>query len=228
MQLHIILVSPARPENVGAAARAMKTMGFASLRIVDSQAHLQPEAGWVAHASNEILHNAQHFDTLEAALADIDFTVATTARSRARFHYYSTPVELLGQLEEKREWINNAALVFGREDSGLTNEELDLADILTGVPMVADYPSLNLGQAVMVFCYQLSALNHISAPVAVQPDAGQLGALRSRINRLLDAVEASEDQKLADWVHQRVGLLQQRDAAMLHTLLHDIEKKLTK
>jgi tRNA/rRNA methyltransferase len=228
MQLHIILVSPARPENVGAAARAMKTMGFASLRIVDSQAYLQPEAGWVAHASNEILHNAQHFDTLEAALTDIDFTVATTARSRARFHYYSTPVELLGQLEEKREWINNAALVFGREDSGLTNEELDLADILTGVPMVADYPSLNLGQAVMVFCYQLSALNHISAPVAVQPDAGQLGALRSRINRLLDAVEASEDQKLADWVHQRVGLLQQRDAAMLHTLLHDIEKKLTK
>jgi len=228
MQLHIILVSPARPENVGAAARAMKTMGFASLRIVDSQAHLQPEAGWVAHASNEILHNAQHFDTLEAALADIDFTVATTARSRARFHYYSTPVELLGQLEEKREWINNAALVFGREDSGLTNEELDLADILTGVPMVADYPSLNLGQAVMVFCYQLSALNQISAPAMAKPDAGQLGALRSRINRLLDAVEASEDQKLTDWVQQRVGLFQQRDAAMLHTLLHDIEKKLTK
>lgn len=228
MQLHIILVSPARPENVGAAARAMKTMGFTSLRIVDSQAHLQPEAGWVAHASNEILHNAQHFETLEAALADIDFTVATTARSRARFHYYSTPVELLGQLQEKREWISNAALVFGREDSGLTNEELDLADILTGVPMVADYPSLNLGQAVMVFCYQLSALNQIATSVTTQPDAGQLGALRSRINRLLEVVEASEDQKLADWVHQRVGLLQQRDAAMLHTLLHDIEKKLAK
>lgn len=228
MQLHIILVSPARPENVGAAARAMKTMGFASLRIVDSQAHLQPEAGWVAHASNEILLNAQHFETLEAALVDIDFTVATTACSRARFHYYCTPVELLSQLEEKQQWINNAALVFGREDSGLTNEELELADILTGVPMVADYPSLNLGQAVMVFCYQLSTLNQISAPVPSQPDAGQLGALRSRINRLLDVVDANEDQKLTDWVQQRVGLLQRRDAAMLHTLLHDIEKKLAK
>jgi tRNA/rRNA methyltransferase len=52
--------------------------------------------------------------------------------------------------------MNHAALVFGREDSGLTNEELALADVLTGVPMVADYPSLNLGQSVMVYCYQLA------------------------------------------------------------------------
>jgi len=228
MQLHIILVSPARPENVGAAARAMKTMGFASLRIVDSQAHKQPEAGWVAHGSNEILQNALHFNTLEEALADIDFTVATTARSRARFHYYCTPAELLGQLEEKRTWVDNAALVFGREDSGLTNEELALADILTGVPMAADYPSLNLGQAVMVFCYQLASLNQVVAEVPVYAEAGQLAALRSRIDRLLVAVEAGDDQKLSDWLHQRLGVLQQRDAAMLHTLLHDIEKKLAK
>ena len=54
--------------------------------------------------------------------------------------------------------MSHAALVFGREDSGLTNEELALADVLTGVPMVADYPSLNLGQAVMVYCYQLATL----------------------------------------------------------------------
>lgn len=91
MQIHIVLVAPARPENIGAAARAMKTMGFSSLRIVDSQAYLEPAARWVAHGSADILDNAQHFDTLEAALADVDFTVATTARSRARFHYYCSP-----------------------------------------------------------------------------------------------------------------------------------------
>ncbi len=226
MQLHIILVSPARPENVGAAARAMKTMGFASLRIVDSEAHLKPEAGWVAHGSQEILQNARHFATLADALVDIDFTVATTARSRARFHYYCTPSQLLTQLEEKSHWVNHAALVFGREDSGLTNEELELADILTGVPMVADYPSLNLGQAVMVFCYQLSSLNQVAAVRPENAEAGQLNALRSRVDRLLQNVGAEDDQKLADWVQQRLGLLEQRDAAMLHTLLHDIEKKL--
>ncbi len=228
MQLHIILVSPARPENVGAAARAMKTMGFASLRIVESQAHLQPEAGWVAHGSGEILHNAQHFNSLKEALADIDFTVATTARSRARFHYYCTPQELEVQLSERKSWVNNAALVFGREDSGLTNEELALADLLTGVPMVADYPSLNLGQAVMVLCYQLSSLNALAQKQAVQAVPAQLDALRARVSRLLVNIDAQDDQKMADWLQQRLGVLEQRDAAMLHTLLHDIEKKLAR
>ncbi|MBP1130605.1 MULTISPECIES: tRNA/rRNA methyltransferase [Serratia] len=228
MQLHIVLVAPARPENVGAAARAMKTMGFTSLRIVDSDAHLQPAARWVAHGAGDILDGVQTFSTLEQALADVDFTVATTARSRARFHYYCTPQQLLGQLDERREWVGQAALVFGREDSGLTNEELELADLLTGVPMKADYPSLNLGQAVMVYCYQLSALMDVSAPQEPVANEGQLKALRQRAEGLLGALGVSDDQKLRDWLHQRLGALQQRDTAMLHTLLHDIEKKLTK
>jgi len=228
MQLHIVLVAPARPENVGAAARAMKTMGFTSLRIVDSDAHLQPAARWVAHGAGDILDGVQTFSTLEQALADVDFTVATTARSRARFHYYCTPQQLLGQLDERREWVGQAALVFGREDSGLTNEELELADLLTGVPMKADYPSLNLGQAVMVYCYQLSALMDVSAPQEPVANEGQLKALRQRAEGLLGALGVSDDQKLRDWLHQRLGALQQRDTAMLHRLLHDIEKKLTK
>ncbi|CAI0917924.1 tRNA (cytidine/uridine-2'-O-)-methyltransferase TrmJ [Serratia liquefaciens] len=228
MQLHIVLVAPARPENVGAAARAMKTMGFTSLRIVDSEAHLQPAARWVAHGAGDILDGVQTFATLEQALADVDFTVATTARSRARFHYYCTPQQLLDQLSERSQWVNQAALVFGREDSGLTNEELELADLLTGVPMQADYPSLNLGQAVMVYCYQLSELMNVSAPQEPVANEGQLKALRQRAEGLLAALEVSDDQKLRDWLHQRLGVLQQRDTAMLHTLLHDIEKKLTK
>ncbi|WP_199638196.1 tRNA/rRNA methyltransferase [Serratia sp. PAMC26656] len=228
MQLHIVLVAPARPENVGAAARAMKTMGFTSLRIVDSEAHLQPAARWVAHGAGEILDGVQTFATLAQALADVDFTVATTARSRARFHYYCTPQQLLGQLGERSQWVNQAALVFGREDSGLTNEELELADLLTGVPMQADYPSLNLGQAVMVYCYQLSELMNVSAPQETMANEGQLRALRQRAEGLLGALGVSDDQKLRDWLHQRLGALPQRDTAMLHTLLHDIEKKLTK
>ncbi|CAI1954268.1 MULTISPECIES: tRNA/rRNA methyltransferase [Serratia] len=228
MQLHIVLVAPARPENVGAAARAMKTMGFTSLRIVDSEAHLQPAARWVAHGAGDILDGVQTFATLEQALADVDFTVATTARSRARFHYYCTPQQLLGQLSERSQWVGQAAVVFGREDSGLTNEELELADLLTGVPMQADYPSLNLGQAVMVYCYQLSELMKVSAPQEPVANEGQLKALRQRADGLLGALGVGDDQKLRDWLHQRLGTLQQRDTAMLHTLLHDIEKKLTK
>ena len=228
MQLHIVLVAPARAENVGAAARAMKTMGFTSLRIVDSEAHLQPAARWVAHGAGDILDAVQTFSTLQEALADVDFTVATTARSRARFHYYCTPQQLTEQLAERQQWVHQAALVFGREDSGLTNEELALADLLTGVPMVADYPSLNLGQAVMVYCYQLAQLMAVSSVQEPLADAGQLNALRQRADRLLQALDVEGDQKLRDWLHQRLGVLQQRDTVMLHRLLHDIEKKLTK
>lgn len=226
MRLSIVLVSPARAENVGAAARAMKTMGFTEMRIVDSRAHLEPAAGWVAHGSGDILENVTCFQTLEEALHDVDFTVATTARSRARFHYYATPQELLPMLEEKAEWISHAALVFGREDSGLTNEELALADVLSGAPLAADYPSLNLGQAVMVYCYQLSSLRLKMAQSITRSDENQLQALRQRAAALLENVGAADDSKLADWLQQRIGLLEQRDTAMLHRLLHDIEKKL--
>lgn len=113
---------------------------------------------------------------------------------------------------------------FGREDSGLSNEELALADVLTGVPMVADYPSLNLGQSVMVYCYQLASLMQQTAPAAAAADHHQLQALRIRTEALLSRLGVEEDAKLADWLAQRMGLLQQRDTAMLHRLLHDIEK----
>lgn len=226
MRLSIVLVSPARAENIGAAARAMKTMGFTEMRIVDSQAHREPAAQWVAHGSGDILENIKTFPTLADALQDVDFTIATTARSRARFHYYATPQELVPILQEKSQWMGHAALVFGREDSGLTNDELALADILTGVPMVADYPSLNLGQAVMVFCYQLSALTQTATAVLAENDDNQLQALRSRAMALLAKLQVADDVKLADWLQQRLGLLGQRDTAMLHRLLHDIEKNI--
>lgn len=227
MQLAVVLVSPARPENVGAAARAMKTMGFSDLRIVDSDAHLQDGARRVAHGSGDILDNVKTYSTLADALADIPFTIATTARSRAKFHYYATPAELVPLLQEKSRWLGSAALVFGREDSGLTNEELALADILTGVPMAADYPSLNLGQAVMVFCYQLASLMQQAPQQAAPVDGNQLQALRLRARELLEKLGVADDLKMADWLDQRLGLLEQRDTAMLHRLLHDIEKKLS-
>lgn len=224
MRITIILVAPARAENIGAAARAMKTMGFSELRIVDSQAHLEPATRWVAHGSGDIIDNIKVFPTLVESLHDVDFTVATTARSRAKYHYYATPVELVPLLEEKSSWMSHAALVFGREDSGLTNEELALADVLTGVPMVADYPSLNLGQAVMVYCYQLATLIQQPTKSDTTADQHQLQALRERVMALLTTLAVADDTKLVDWLQQRLGLLEQRDTAMLHRLLHDIEK----
>lgn len=227
MSFPIILVSPARAENVGAAARAMKTMGFSELRVVNSTVWQDPAAYRVAHGATDILDNVQQFADLPSALADVDFSVATTARSRARYHYYATPQQAESLLKEKQQWLNRLALVFGCEESGLTNEELALVDVLTGIPMAVEYPSLNLGQAVMVFCYQFSSLMQVQANVAKNADPQQLSALRQRTHQLLEKLSVSDDVKMADWLDQRLGLLEQRDSAMLHRLLHDIEKKLT-
>lgn len=224
----IILVAPARAENVGAAARAMKTMGFTQLRIVNSQVHREAAAHWTAHGATEILDNVETFTTLQEALEDIDFSIATTARSRAKFRYYATPTEVLEQLREKRQWMSRFALVFGCEENGLSNADLECVDLLTGIPMAVDYPSLNLGQAVMVFCYQLSALNLDPQVDVPEESSQQLIALRERVTQLLDNIEVSDDQKLVNWIEQRLGFAQWRDTAMLHRLVQDIEKKLAK
>lgn len=226
MSFPIILVSPARPENVGAAARAMKTMGFSELRIVNSSVWQDAAAYRVAHGASDILDNVRQYPDLTTALADVDFSIATTARSRARYHYYATPQQAEAILKEKQHWLNRLALIFGCEESGLTNEELALADVLTGIPMAVDYPSLNLGQAVMVLCYQFSSLMQSTAAPQPVADPQQLRALRQRTHRLLERLAVSDDLKMADWLDQRLGLLEQRDSAMLHRLLHDIEKKL--
>lgn len=165
MRITIILVAPARAENIGAAARAMKTMGFSELRIVDSQAHLEPATRWVAHGSGDIIDNIKVFPTLVESLHDVDFTVATTARSRAKYHYYATPVELVPLLEEKSSWMSHAALVFGREDSGLTNEELALADVLTRVPfsLVTDIGPVVVFSLTMALIVVSSIISKLSA-----------------------------------------------------------------
>ncbi len=227
MSFPIILVSPARPENVGAAARAMKTMGFKELRIINSLVHQDEAAYRLAHGAGDILDHAQCYDTLEQALSDVDFSIATTARSRARFRYYATPENALRIVSEKQQWLKRIALVFGCEESGLTNQQLQQVDLLSGISMAQDYPSLNLGQSVMVYCYQFSALmlNPITKRQAV--DEGQLQALRHRVDALLSTLNVDHDIKLSDWLSQRIGLAEQRDTAMLHQLIHDIEKKLS-
>ena len=111
-------------------------------------------------------------------------------------------------------------------DAADTNEELALADVLSGVQMVADYPSLNLGQSVMVYCYQLTSLLQNTPSTSASGDDNQLQALRLRTRDLLERLGVEDDIKLTDWLQQRMGLLQQRDTAMLHRLLHDIEKNL--
>ncbi|WP_429140887.1 tRNA/rRNA methyltransferase [Aeromonas veronii] len=230
MKLYFVLVAPARPANVGAAARAMKTMGFDAMRLVASRVHEEEEASWVAHGAQEILTQAEAFETLPEALADMDLVIATTARERGRYQHYLTPGEIREQIRSKPS-LNKVAIVFGCEESGLSNELLAEVDLISYLPLKVSYPSLNLGQAIMLYAYEMSQLmDELNADGAAAvaenfDNAGQVRVLKSKTAELLGELGVSQDEKLHQWVMDRVPMLPQRDLNMLHLLCKDLARR---
>ena len=111
LELVFILVEPARAENIGAAARALKTMGFSQLWLVNA-GELPEPAWWVAHQSGEVLDQARHFDSLEHALAEVDFSIATCARRRLERDRYLSPAHRRDALQRKAGRLTRAAPVL--------------------------------------------------------------------------------------------------------------------
>ena len=216
MELVFILVEPARPENVGAAARALKTMGFSRLRLVNC-CDLSREARWVAHESTELLDQAQHYTSLTEALADVDFSIASSARRRLDHDDYLTPAECRNALINKGASVARAAIVFGRESSGLTGDELALCDSATTIPIAAPQPSLNLAQAVMLYAWELSELrHHTPAPTRHSP---ALPHIRETMNHTLARLGVDSRANLHRWANEALARFDERDLGMLMTLL---------
>jgi tRNA/rRNA methyltransferase len=150
----IVLVEPQSPGNVGMVCRAMKNFGLSELRLVNPCLLDHPEAYKFAVSARDLLDGARIFPTLAEALADTALSVATTRRHGKYRQEILTPQEvittLLGTIA-----TNRAAFVFGREDSGLTTDEVSLCRYQATIATSDDYGSLNLSQAVMLFCYEL-------------------------------------------------------------------------
>lgn len=227
MQLYFVLKSPARAENVGAAARAMKTMGFEQMRLVNSRVHEQDKAHWVAHGAQEILDNAEYFAELAPALADMDLVIATTARERGRYRYYLTPQQAIQQVNNKQ--VQKVALLFGCEESGLSNEDLTHADIISYLPLKVSYPSLNLGQAIMLYAYEFSqGLIEPAAEITNNiGESSQLRVLQQHTAQLFEKIGVTQQEKLSEWVSDRLPMLEQRDLNLLHLLFKDLDKALS-
>ncbi|AZT85426.1 tRNA/rRNA methyltransferase [Marinobacter sp. NP-4(2019)] len=225
MQLAFVLVEPKVPENVGAAARALCTMGFGELWLVNSDLHTRPEAHWLAHGSDHILDNARIFPDLAAVRNSVDLLMGTSAKPRHQRQDWHEPSRLREVLGSKGTSVATAALVFGREDRGLSNEELALCDLLTGIPMKVAYPSLNLAQSVMLYAWEMSGLS-VAAEAAKAPaqNDGRLGALRQRLETLLPALDTPPEGKLSQWVFERLPLLTDRDIGFVHTLCGNLER----
>ena len=151
----VVLVQTSHPGNIGAAARALKNMGIANLRLVSQRCEWPNEhATWRAASATDVLDRCQVFPDLAAAIADCGLVVGTSARSRRMPWPVLTPRQCANHVVEDA--INNRiALVFGREDVGLSNEELQLCHYHVQIPANPEYSSLNLGAAVAVICYEV-------------------------------------------------------------------------
>ena len=218
MKINFILVEPKVPENIGASARAIKTMGFSNLLLVNPVNWLEGKALWVAHGSSDILEKAGIFSSLSDALSGSDFVIGTSAKQRTVRQDYVPISELRDLIMNKVNSLKSVSVVFGREESGLTNDEMKLCDIISSIPMYSPYPSLNLSQAVMLFAYELSALNTMKYSSPDQITIGSVRNLKQKIVKILSEVGVSEDDNIYGRILERVSFIKDEDINLFHSI----------
>lgn len=154
MKVRVVLVEPQEGGNVGAAARAMKNFGFRDLVIAGARPDEPDEKSvWWAAGAEDVLRKARYVSTLAEALADAHLSVATTAVRARHVYEQLTPAEV-ARLEMGED--ETLALVFGRETFGLTGAEIAQCQRTASIPTSPEYATMNLAQAVGIFCYELS------------------------------------------------------------------------
>lgn len=172
-QIKIVLVEPSHPGNIGAAARAAKTMCIENLVLVNPEDFPSGEARARSTGAIDVLERAVVCDSLKEAIADCTFVVGASARERGLQCPEITPDKVGAKVWQELE-RGNVAIVFGRESSGLTNEELDQCHYLTTIPANWEFSSLNLASAVQVICYEIynAFLKKSSANKSVSESTG--------------------------------------------------------
>jgi len=155
--VRVVLVNTSHPGNIGGAARAMKNMGLTQLVLVDPERFPDPDAVSRASGADDVLVNARIVATLEEAIADCSLVLGTSARDRRIPWPVLDPRESADKVLDQLEQVADAqiALVFGREDSGLTTDELQRCQYHVHIPSMPDFSSLNLAAAVQVLAYEL-------------------------------------------------------------------------
>ena len=153
-KIRIVLVNTSHPGNIGGAARAMKNMGLAELYLVEPREYPAPRAVWRAAGARDVLANAKIVSSVDEAIKDCGLVIGTSARERRIPWPLINPREC-GDKIWKEAKSHQVALLFGREDRGLTNSELQKCHYHVHIPSNPDYSSLNLATAVQVLSYEI-------------------------------------------------------------------------
>ena len=150
----VVLVGTTHPGNIGATARAMKNMGILDLALVEPKEFPSDVATFRSKAAKDILEKASVHTSLEEAISECELVVGTSARGRTVPWPVLNPREAAEEMH-KSSLNGKVAIVFGREDRGLTNEELGLCNFHVHIPSDPEYSSLNLSQAVQILAYEI-------------------------------------------------------------------------
>lgn len=169
--IHIVMVGTTHPGNIGGVARAMKNMGLSRLSLVAPEAPF-PHAKARARASGavNVLENTQVFSTLEEAIAGCSLVIGASARMRTLPWPVVDPRECASRVVNIDK-ASEVAIVLGRENSGLTNEELELCQLLVTIPTNPDFSSLNIAAAAQVLCYEIRLAAALDKVPADAPDS---------------------------------------------------------
>jgi tRNA/rRNA methyltransferase len=154
-RIRVVLCRPSHPGNIGAAARAMKTMGLSDLRLVAPERFPSPEAQWMATHAVDVLENAKVHHSLEEAIGDCAAAFAMSARPR---EWSPQVLDVRAAAARAMELGASVAFVFGNETAGLTNEEMFACQYLVHIPANPEFTSLNLAQAVQITAYEVRML----------------------------------------------------------------------
>lgn len=163
--LCIVMVETSHPGNIGSAARAMKTMGIKDLRLVAPRKPYSQETWALASGANDIVEQAKIVQTLPEALADCQIVIGASARSERTLQWPQMEARECGTFVTEHLPQQKIALVFGRERTGLTNEELDHCNTLVHIPMAFDFLSLNIAMAIQVLSYECATAVRLATPV---------------------------------------------------------------
>lgn len=210
----VILVEPQLPENIGMVARAMANFGLTELRLVaPREGWPQAQANAAAAGATHILDGARLYGDVREAVADLSFVFATTAREREQMKRVFGPREAVAEARGRLAAGQGVGILFGRERTGLTNDEVSLSDAIVTFPVNPAFPSLNLAQAVLLVAYEWYSLQTSGAlPFSGEsrtPPAPRemLAALFDYVERELDAVDYFPTDKRASMVRNLRDIL---------------------
>lgn len=156
----IILVEPSKPQNLGNIARVMMNFGFSNLIIIEPQLNLaDPEVEIVARRANTIINRSRLISSLREVRESFDLLIGTTSRIGSDYNLKRVAISPEQLLEEELK-CNRLGVIFGREQHGLTNEEIAICDLIVSIPTHGSYPAMNISHAVTIILYFLSQKFH--------------------------------------------------------------------